>query len=236
MVEPFFLRGADELRPPPPPELASQAWARDYEEIRQVGARASDARTAEQTEAARFWTITGPAGWNPVVRALAATRPSRPVETARLFALASLAAADAFLAVFDAKYDYGLWRPITAIRNGDLDGKRRPAGYLSWVPLVDTPMHPEYPCAHCITAAAVGAVLEAEFGRGEPGHRDDVPDRDRRDPPLAPHRRLRRRGEPGAHLGGVHYRFSTEVGQAMGREIGARATARLLAPVRSIAH
>jgi hypothetical protein len=231
-VAPFFLAAAGELRPPPPPALTSETWARDYEEIRELGGRASAARTAEQTETALFWRITGPAAWNPVVRALAVSRPARPIETARLFALASLAAADAFLAVFDAKYEYGFWRPITAIRNGDLDGHDGTAPDPGWLPLVDTPLHPEYPCAHCISAAAVGAVLEAEFGRGEVAAIVMTS-------PTAPgatHRWTRiadyvREVSEARIWGGVHYRTSTEVAEAMGRAIGERAAATLLTPL-----
>ena len=233
-VKPFFMADAAQLRPAPPPDLGSETWARDYEEIRAVGPRASTVRTAEQTEAARFWTITGPAAWNPVVRSLAASRPSPPVETARLFALVSVAAADAFLAVFDAKYHYGFWRPVTAIRNGDLDGNDGTTADPSWLPLVDTPMHPEYPCAHCITAAAVGAVLEAEFGSGE------VAPIVMTSPaaPGATHRWTRiadyvTEVSQARIWGGIHYRSSTEVGEAMGREIGARAAAMLIPAVQA---
>src|SRR4030095_15110245 len=74
----------------------------------------------------------------------------------------------ALIAVFDAKYTYTLWRPITAIRNGDLDGNDATTRDPSWTPFIDTPMHPEYPCAHCIVSASLGAVLQAEGGSGPP--------------------------------------------------------------------
>ena len=62
--------------------------------------------------------------------------------------------------------DYAFWRPVTAIRNGDLDGSDASERDRSWTPFIDTPMHPEYPCAHGIVAGAVGTVLEAELGNG----------------------------------------------------------------------
>src|SRR5262249_45015560 len=126
------------------------------DEIRAIGGRNSAARTREQTDVARFWTLTGPPSWNPVVRSLAKSANLTPIENARLFALVNVAVADAFIAVFEAKYAYEFWRPVTAIRY-EADP--------TWLPLVETPMHPEYPCAHCISAAAVGAVLESQFGR-----------------------------------------------------------------------
>ena len=73
---------------------------------------------------------------------------------------------DALIAVFEAKYAYNLWRPITAIRNGDLDGNDATERDPGWTPFIDTPMHPEYPCAHCIVSAALGAVLAADIGPG----------------------------------------------------------------------
>jgi hypothetical protein len=86
------------------------------------------------------------------------------VRNARLLALTTMAQADSYIAVFDAKYAFNFWRPVTAIRNGDLDGNDATGLDASWQSLIDTPMHPEYPCAHCINAGAVGAMLERELG------------------------------------------------------------------------
>ncbi|MBP1642133.1 MAG: phosphoesterase, PA-phosphatase related protein [Acidobacteria bacterium] len=233
-VRPWLLDDGAQLRPGPPPALGSAVWARDYEEVKSLGARTSAARTAAQTEAARFWTITGPLAWNPVVRALAASRPASPVENARLFALVGMAASDAFVAVFEAKYFYGFWRPITAIRNGDLDDNDATGADPSWLPLLETPMHPEYPCAHCITAGAVAEVLESEFGRGEVAPIEMTS-------PTAPgvtHRWTRiadyvTEVNQARIWGGIHYRNSTEVGEAMGRSIGALAVRKLLSAARA---
>jgi hypothetical protein len=201
-VKPFFLQQPSQFRPEPPPALTSELWARDYNEIKTFGEKNSRQRTPEQTEAARFWTATGAATWNSLVRALAASKPRRLAENARLFALVNMAATDAFVAVFDAKYAYNFWRPVTAIRNGDIDGNDATARDPGWLPFVDTPVHPEYPCAHCITAGAVAAVLEAEFGTGRVGPIEltslTAPGRDA---PLRAYRRLRPRGRRGAHLG-----------------------------------
>src|SRR4029079_1166621 len=136
---------------------------RDYNEIKEMGGRDSTKRTSEQTAVGQFWIVTRPPAWHPVVRALAATKKLSLIDNARLFALAHMAGADAYIAVFDAKYAYEFWRPITAIRNGDIDRNPATSRDATWVPLIDTPMHPEYPCAHCITATAVATVLESEF-------------------------------------------------------------------------
>jgi hypothetical protein len=223
-VKPWFMKDFAQFRPGPPPSLASAEWARDYNEIKSVGARQSTTRTAEQTEVARFWTVVGVPSWNPIVRSLASSKPLDLVDNARLFALVNMAASDAFVAVFDGKYAYNFWRPVTAIRNGDLNGNDATTLDAEWLPLVDTPLHPEYPCAHCITAGAIAEVLEAQFGKGE------VPTITMTSPtaPGVTHRWTRiadyvQEVDNARIWGGIHYRNSTQVGEAMGRKIGALA-------------
>jgi hypothetical protein len=231
-VKPWFMGDGAQFRPGPPPSLASAEWARDYNEVKNVGARQSATRSAEQTEAARFWTVVGPPSWNQVVRSLALSKPLALVDNARLFALVNMAASDSFVAVFDAKYAYNFWRPITAIRNGDIDGNDATSLDPEWLPLVDTPLHPEYPCAHCISAGAIGEVLEAQFGKGE------VPPITMTSPtaPGVTHRWTRisdyvQEVDNARIWGGIHYRNSTQVGEAMGRKIGALAVQNFLKPL-----
>jgi hypothetical protein len=162
---PWNMTSASQFRPGPPPALTSEIWARDYNEIKLLGAKASKTRTDEQTAKARFWETTRPTIYFGVLRSVA-VMPGRDVmQNVRLFALATQAADDAVIAVFDAKYAYAFWRPITAIRNGDLDGNDATERDPSWRPFIDTPLHPEYPCAHCIVAAAYGGILKAELGK-----------------------------------------------------------------------
>jgi hypothetical protein len=231
-VTPWVLERGSQVRPGPPPALTSSEWVRDCKEIAEVGGKKSTARTAEQTDIARFWSVVGPASWDPVLRAVAAAPGRTLIQNARLFALAEMAAADAYIAVFEAKYLYNLWRPITAIRNADTHGGGAMPRIPDWEPLVDTPLHPEYPCAHCITSAAVAAVLEAELG------------------PTLPEITMTSTGAPGVVrrwttakaytdevsvariYGGIHYRTSAVVGQAMGRQIGELALRNYLRPVR----
>jgi hypothetical protein len=231
-VKPWFMGDGAQFRPGPPPSLASAEWARDYNEVKNVGARQSATRSAEQTEAARFWTVVGPPSWNQVVRSLALSKPLALVDNARLFALVNMAASDSFVAVFDAKYAYNFWRPITAIRNADIDGNDATSLDPEWLPLVDTPLHPEYPCAHCISAGAIGEVLEAQFGKGE------VPPITMTSPtaPGVTHRWTRisdyvQEVDNARIWGGIHYRNSTQVGEAMGRKIGALAVQNFLKPL-----
>src|SRR5262245_12793150 len=149
-VTPWVLHQGSQFRPGPPPALTSPDWVRACNEVKELGGAKSTVRTAEQTDIARFWAVVGPASWDPVLRAVAAAPGRTLLQNARLFALAEMAAADAYIAVFDAKYTYNFWRPITAIRNGDMHGGGAVSRVPDWEPLISTPLHPEYPCAHCI--------------------------------------------------------------------------------------
>ena len=164
--KPWLMTSPAQFRPGPPPKLTSELWARDYIEVKALGGKSSARRTAEQTEIARFWEATMPAIYHGIVRSIANVSGREVTQNARLFAAVTQATDDALIAVFDAKYHYNFWRPLTAIRNGDIDGNDATERDPSWAPFIDTPMHPEYPCAHCIVSGAVGAVLQAEMGAG----------------------------------------------------------------------
>ena len=218
---PWVMTRGDQFRPGPPPSLTSEAWARDYNEVKALGSRNSTQRTPEQTAVAKFWEATAPAVYWPVARSVA-TAPGREVtDNARLFAVAAIAMDDALIAVFDAKYTYNLWRPVTAIRNGDLDGNDATDRDPGWTPFIDTPMHPEYPCAHCIVSASLGAVLEAEIGSGPtPTLRSASSTAGGAVRTWASVRDFIQEVALARILDGVHYRNSTEVGSAMGTKIG----------------
>src|SRR6202171_419990 len=133
--KPWVMTSCDQFRPGPPPALASELWARDYNEIKAVGAKNSATRTPAQTEIARFWEATAPTIYFPVVRSVANVPGREVTQNARLLAVAAQAIDDALIAVFDGKYFYNFWRPVTAIRNGTSMATMRPnvtpAGYLS---------------------------------------------------------------------------------------------------------
>jgi hypothetical protein len=164
--KPWLMTSAAQSRPAPPPSLQSERWARGYNEIKSLGGLRSTQRSAEQTAIARFWEATLPPIYHGVVRNVA-DQPGRDVmRNARLVAAVTQAMDDASIAVYCAKYHYAFWRPITAIRNGDLDDNDATDRDASWLPLIDTPMHPEYRCAHCIQAATIAAILRAETSGG----------------------------------------------------------------------
>lgn len=168
LMTPWVMATPSQFRPAPPPAFASVTWTEDLNEIREWGGRKSVKRTTEQTDIARFWFITGPQSWNPIVRQLVAARQLDLTDSARVHAMIAAATADAFIAVFDGKYHYNFWRPITAVRNADLTGNQATPRDASWLPLGETPLHPEYPCAHCITSTVVAEILKSVFGNDIP--------------------------------------------------------------------
>lgn len=163
--KPWLMSDPAQFRPGPPPDLGSAVWARDYNEVKALGGKQSRQRTVEQTAIARFWEEVMPPIHHGIVRSVANASGRDITRNARLFAAVTQASDDGLIAVFDAKYHYGFWRPLTAIRNGDIDGNDATERDGSWVPFIETPMHPEYPCAHCITSGAVGTILKAEIGQ-----------------------------------------------------------------------
>jgi hypothetical protein len=231
-VKPFAMTSPGQFRPPAPIALNSEEWSIDYNEIKDLGGRTSVRRSARQTEDARFWLAPGPGIYYPAVRQLAAAKKLNLLDSARFMALIALARSDAFVAVFDAKYHYDFWRPITAIRNGDTDDNPRTERDATWQPIDITPPHPEYPCAHCIMAASIASVVESVFGTA------DVPEVALTSPtaPGVTHRwtNIWVRTEEVSQariLAGFHYRFSTRVGRDMGGSIGQYVVKSMMQPV-----
>jgi hypothetical protein len=218
-MTPWVMTAGSQFRAPPPPALNSPTWTKDVNEVRELGSRTSTVRTAEQTNIGRFWFFTGPQTWNPILRQVVAAKDIDLVDCARLFALVAMAGSDALIAVFDAKYTHNLWRPVTAIRNADLSKNDATSREASWLPLGDTPMHPEYPCAHCITSTAVGTVIQKVAG-------NDVAEITMTSPTAPGVTRKWTRIQDyidevsAARIyAGFHYRFSTRIGEDMGRKI-----------------
>jgi PAP2 superfamily len=226
---PWLMESPAQFRPGPPPAMTSERWARDYNEIKAIGGRASRVRTPEQTQVARFWETTLPPIYHGLVRCVA-NQPGRDVVgNARLFALVTQAIDDALIAVMDAKYHHAFWRPVTAIRNGDIDGNDATEPDRSWLPLVETPMHPEYPCAHCIQAATVATILQVAVASGpQPMWATNSASADGAARTWPRLEAFVAEVSNARVYDGVHFRFSTEVGEAMGRRIGALAAARLV--------
>ena len=154
-VTPFVLRSSAQFRPGAPPAVDGDLARSDVADVRSVGAKDGSTRTDEQSEIARFWYENSTQGWNRIARNVTEARKLDLHENARLFALLNLALADGYIAVFDAKYHYGYWRPVTAIRE---------SGASDWLSYLDTPPIPDYPSGHTVEGAAAASVLAHFFG------------------------------------------------------------------------
>jgi hypothetical protein len=232
-MKPFAMSSPSQFRPKPPIALNSKEWATDFNEIKDYGGKISEKRTVQQTETALFWTSPLLA-YQPLMRQLVTAKQMGVLDSARFMALEAVGLNDAIIAVLDAKYHYNFWRPITAIRNGDIDGNPATDSEATWQPIADTPMHPEYPCSHCIQSGSVAAVVKAVLG-GE-----DIPEVALTSPatPGVIHRwtNMAAFTEEVANAriwAGFHYRFSTHVGTDMGLQIGEYVVKNVMQPVTS---
>jgi len=230
--KPWLMASPAQFRPLPPPALASDAWTRDFNEVKALGGKASARRTAEQSEIARFWEFSLPPIYYGVVQSVA-SMPGRDVtDNARLFATVAQAMDDGMISVFEAKYHYGFWRPATAIRNGDIDGNDATLRDAAWTPFVDAPLHPEYPSAHSVLAGAVATVLREEVGEGTmPVLTTSSPTAKGASRRWTSVDAFAREVGNSRVYAGIHYTFSTDAGLAMGQKIGQLAATRHLAAV-----
>ena len=160
-TEPFTLDRVDQFRPEPPPPLTSTKYVREYNEVKALGniANYPNANTA----LVDFWNGDPLPRWNGAIRGITANNDVG--ETARLFALANLATADALMAVFEAKYFYNFWRPSTAIRNDD--GNPRTASDVAWTPYLPNPPYPDYPSGMNGVSGAMTETMRLFFGRDD---------------------------------------------------------------------
>ena len=233
-ARPWVFARSDQFRPGPPPVLTSAVYARDYNETKELGGTKSLRRTPQQTEAVKFWTQANLGSvWMEAARQLSAAKGLDLADNARLFALLSMVAADSFIVDWDAKFLYNSWRPVTAIRNGDLDGNDATERDPGWTSLNATPMHPEYPSQAAIFGSVTAGVVEAVLG---PGVGPRIIVTDNADP------KMTRQFDNFAAIveetsavriwGGVHFRSSLEASNVMGRQIATYVVANSIRPVR----
>jgi PAP2 superfamily len=176
-VRPFIVPSAEMLRTDGPNALTSAEYAEDFNEVKELGSLTSTRRTADQTDAAIFWQDQAMALWNRIFCTLAANQNLNIVDSARLFAMENLAAADALIGCWNDKYYYWFWRPITAIREADTDGNPDTQADPTWLPLFDpatpvcnplfplfTPPFPDHPSGHSCATGAFVHTLEDFFG------------------------------------------------------------------------
>ena len=225
-VTPFGYEDPARFRPKTPPALGSRIYTRDYNEIKDLGRATDTHRTLEQSATALFWSPSASALWTANIRSLAGSMDL--LTAARFEAIGIAAVANALIASWDAKYTYMFWRPVTAIRAGDIDGNSETEPDPAWTPFIVTPSHPEYPAAHTTVGASVLGFYTIWFGT------------DRFQFPLA----FKGNGGAVRHYasvkeihaeegnariwGGMHWRHSTEVGTAVGSKVGKYTATHLL--------
>jgi hypothetical protein len=161
-VKPFLLLTDSQYRPEPPPAPGSDKFKQALAQVAEIGSANSKTRTEDQTHIAQFYKQDAELTVNEAARVLVESHHFSLEENALIFVLTDIAEADARIAIWDAKYTYLFWRPVTAL-NADANG-RVTNNYIAWTPLISTPPHPSYPCGHCGTVTAGFEVLKTFFG------------------------------------------------------------------------
>ena len=170
--KPFLIKDPSRYRSKGPNDLKSKAYARDFNEVKELGALNSTTRTADQTAAAVFWQFGNL--WNPLARDLATRYNLDTADQARLYGMVNLAAADAAIACWTDKYYWQFWRPRAAIREADTDGNPKTVADPSWeslfapatvtTPPLATPPFPDHPSGHGCVSGAVLTTMAKFFG------------------------------------------------------------------------
>ncbi len=222
-VKNFVLSAADSasVHPGPPPALGSAEYATAYNEVKEIGSIGSLTRTADQTASALFWDTANGGTWIRVGLTIAEDEGFSTLKLASAFATLSAGLADAAIEGFAAKYEYRLWRPVSAIQLGDTDGNAATIGDANWSSLFPAPAHPSYIGTHSDLSAAGASILSAFFGDDEAfsfaiGNESRDFDSLSEAELDAANSRL---------WGGIHFRFDNEAGLVLGRAIGERVLA-----------
>ena len=230
-VQPMAIKNVRDFDMGGPPALSSEAFARDYNEVKSMGARNSTTRSADQTAAAVFWTVQTMLPWNAAARAASTARKLSVPENARLFALLNIAAHDTQIVAIEQKARYNFWRPYNAIRYSGGAGNPALASDPNWEPLLNTPGFQEYPSGNCITSGGAEGVLRAFFG-------DDKVDVSVTHTPFVgivrswtSFSQMAKEVEDARVWGGIHYRTADEHGTQAGRKIAQFTIQNVLRPL-----
>lgn len=218
-VTPFALTAPEQFRPAAPPAITSEAFTTAYLETKDIGKIDGATRTADQTQIANFWRQATHIPFNAIARSVAKVKELSLDESARLFALLNITLADTRIAVWDAKYEYGYWRPITAINTLTDYGNAGAVPDAAWLPLLETPNHPEYPSGHSITGGGGARLLTSFFGEDAVTFAvgsDTLPGVTRG---FSKFSDAEQENANSRIYGGIHYRFSNETGIALGHQV-----------------
>jgi hypothetical protein len=222
-VAPFTFAHPGDFRPVGPDPFSSERWAADFREVKDYGRADSTLRTAEQTDVAYFWSEHGYVHWNRNLSALAVSRGLDVLQTARLFAMAHTAGADAIIAGFEAKYFFRAWRPRTSVVRASEDRNPTTEPDPAWKPLLSV-NHPEYPSAHGFYSGALTDAVAAFFGTDKVEmkvvtSKEAVPQLTTTERTYSDLGALMDDVSDARVWAGLHYRHSMQEGRALGHRI-----------------
>jgi hypothetical protein len=234
-AKPFALRSPDQFRALPPPRLTSAEYAKDYNEVKKYGVVKSTARSQDQTNYAHWWAEFAEHSLNRIGRLTAVERKLSLWETVRMFALINMTFFDTAVAVWDSKYHYNTWRPITAIRMGDKDGNPDTEPDPNWEPEMLTPPFPEYPSGHSAGEAEGAEILTHVYGTPNVSFSMEsttaLPNAK-----IRSYDNLDRAADDCADsrvMNGFHFRFATEAGKLLGRRVARHIISNYLRPIEA---
>jgi membrane-associated phospholipid phosphatase len=231
-ITPFGIRSAKEFLLEPPPGLASNKYAKAYNEVMTVGSLDSTERPPDRSDVATYYAATSPTqAFNQAARQVAQEQRRSLSENARALALINMAISDSLVATFFNKYHYNFWRPETAIRAGDTDGNPKTDPDPNYVPFIVTPCFPSYPSNHGSAANAAAAVMRRLYG--EAGHSMTLSN------PTVPtivlqytsFRQITNDISDARVYGGIHFRTDQDAGALLGLAVGKAVYKHHLRPV-----
>lgn len=234
-VVPFALGSSSQFSPNPPPAITSAEYAADFNEVKELGSATSTTRTADQTQVARLWAgVNTPTNflfvWNNVARTVALNRGSNTVDNARLFALINITLHDALQTSIASKFQYGTWRPVTAIQRADEDNNPDTVPDPNWLPFNVSPTFPSYTGNLATLSESQATVLGLFFGRDDIrfDHTWEGPGGATRSyPGFAA---MADEAARSRVYGGIHFTFDNVAGQSIGRNVGNYIFQNLLRP------
>lgn len=231
-VQPFTLKSPSQFRSVAPPPLTSVAYATDLNEVKAVGGKAGAKRSDDETSYGAFWYEFSDIGWNRIARVVARDQKQDLWQRARTFALLNAVMADAYIAGWDSKFHYNLWRPVTAIRAAETDGNASTSPDTNFEPMLPTPPVQDYPSTHSALGAAAATVLAQIHG-----DRTRFTFTSTSALPANPERTFRSFSEAAREnadsrvKAGLHFRFATTAGLKLGEDIGRNAMRNSLTPL-----
>lgn len=245
-VRTFALDTSSQFQPPPAPALTSAEYTAAWQEVMAYGAKVSAVRSDDQLQVGLFWAYDRsglgppPVLFSRNLHEIAVQQANTEEQNARLFALASVAMADAAIACWDAKFTGDVWRPITGIREADTDGNPATTAQPNWEPygapggeIVPnfTPPFPSYVSGHASMGEAAFVALKAFYGRNDVAFHltsDEVPGVVRHYTTFS--QAAQENADSRVWLG-VHWRFDQTEGQKLGAEIAAYLSGHFFEPV-----